>query len=177
MKKTLLLIVALTSAPFTILATQIVFPVLTSHQVEEKIHQQGIKPYLMSLGSGTEASRGEWETIIKHISTGDPAWLKLVPLIAPETDAGFAEDLGTALGQAIPKNVGDVMAVINENILPISTAQVCSMPLYNESIPELNEYFVKAVQALYKNNTVQAQKCLNQLVLTVGQSGPFREVD
>jgi len=172
MKKILLPLLVVFSLPS--LAAQIT---TTPEQLTQRIHKLGVKTVVKTLASeNTHATdQSEWEYIIGNIATGESAWLKIVPQIAPATDAGFAEDLGTALAQAIPKNVDGVMAVIDDRVLPINTMRVCSMPLYNESAAEQNDYFVKSVQALYKSNMVQAQKCLSILVTTVGQSDTFKD--
>jgi len=157
--------------------TQAMSAVVTPGQIIERIHQQGAKNVVHAMAMENAKQSGEWEYIIEQIATGNSHWLTLVPLIAPATDAGFAEDISTALAQALPKNVNGVLAIINDYVPPLATRHICAMPLYHETIPEQNAYVVHAVQALYKSNRVQAQKCLQQLVTTVGQSGPFREAD
>jgi len=153
--------------------------VMTPKIVLENIHDSGAKKYIHDLAkeNAMATSTSQWEAIVKGLSTGEAEWLQIVPLIARYTDAGFAEDLATALAQAIPANVAGVMNVLDEQIPPVSIGNVCSMPLYNETVPEQNEYVVKAIQALYKNDTPQAKECLRQLIKTVGKAGPFRRVD
>lgn len=152
---------------------------VTPTRVLGHIHQEGAKKYLYALAkeNAHATATSNWEYIIEGISSGNAEWLKIVPLMAGATDAGFAEDLATALAQAIPKNVVGVLKVLNNNVPPVSIQSVCSMPLYVETVPEQNEYFVKAVQALYKADTPQAKECLAQLIRTVGHAGPFRMVD
>lgn len=153
--------------------------VMTPKNVLENIHDSGAKKYIHDLAkeNAMATSTSQWEAIVKGLSTGEAEWLQIVPLIARYTDAGFAEDLATALAQALPKNVAGVMNVLDEQLPPVSIGNVCSMPLYNETVPEQNEYVVKAIQALYKNDTPQAKECLRQLIKTVGKAGPFRRVD
>ncbi|MBD8162865.1 hypothetical protein [Erwinia persicina] len=153
--------------------------VVTPKIVLENIHDSGAKKYLHDLAkeNARATSTSQWEAIVKGLSSGEAEWLQIVPLIARYTDAGFAEDLATALAQAIPANVAGVMNVLDEQIPPVSIGNVCSMPLYNETMAEQNEYVVKAIQALYKNDTLQAKECLRQLIKTVGKAGPFRRVD
>lgn len=153
--------------------------VMTPKIVLENIHDSGAKKYIHDLAkeNAMATSTSQWEAIVKGLSTGEAEWLQIVPLIARYTDAGFAEDLATALAQALPKNVAGVMNVLDEQIPPVSIRNVCSMPLYNETVPEQNEYVVKAIQALYKSDTSQAKRCLTQLIDTVGSTGPFRRVD
>lgn len=152
---------------------------VTPKMVLENIRESGAKKYIHDLAkeNAMATSTSQWEAIVKGLSTGEAEWLKIVPLIARYTDAGFAEDLATALALALPKNAAGVMNVLDEKIPPLSIRNVCSMPLYNETVPEQNEYVVKAIQALYKNDTSQAKRCLTQLIDTVGSTGPFRMVD
>jgi hypothetical protein len=153
--------------------------VVTPKIVLENIHDSGAKKYIHDLAkeNARATSTSQWEAIVKGLSSGEAEWLQIVPLIARYTDAGFAEDIATALAQALPKNVAGVMNVLDEQIPPVSIRNVCSMPLYNETVPEQNEYVVKAIQALYKSDTSQAKRCLTQLIDTVGSTGPFRMVD
>lgn len=153
--------------------------VVTPKIVLENIHDSGAKKYIHDLAkeNARATSTSQWEAIVKGLSSGEAEWLQIVPLIARYTDAGFAEDIATALAQALPKNVAGVMKVLDEQIPPVSIRNVCSMPLYNETVPEQNEYVVKAIQALYKSDTSQAKRCLTQLIDTVGSTGPFRMVD
>ncbi|WP_206757101.1 hypothetical protein [Erwinia persicina] len=152
---------------------------VTPNIVMKHIQHGGAKKYLHDLAkeNARATSTSQWEAIVKGLSSGEAEWLQIVPLIARYTDAGFAEDIVTALAQALPKNVAGVMNVLDEQIPPVSIRNVCSMPLYNETVPEQNEYVVKAIQALYKSDTSQAKRCLTQLIDTVGSTGPFRRVD
>jgi len=152
---------------------------LTPQNVVDHINHYGAKNYLHNLAkeNATASSTSEWESIVEGLSSGQTEWLQITPFIARYTDAGFAEDLATALAIALPKNVAGVMNVLDEKIPPVSMRNVCSMPLYNETVPEQNDYVVKAIQALYKNDTPQAKRCLTQLIDTVGKTGPFRMMD
>jgi antitoxin component of RelBE/YafQ-DinJ toxin-antitoxin module len=93
-------------------------------------------------------------------------------LLADAGAEGMNIDISQALALALVKNTDGVLAILDDRIIPISTNEVCSLPLYNMTIPEENVYVVKAIQALYKSNSVQAQKCLQELITTVGQSDP-----
>lgn len=152
---------------------------MTPGIVLDHIQHNGAKNYLIDLAkeNSRATSSSQWESIVEGLSSGQAEWLQIVPLIARYTDAGFAEDLTTALAQALPKNVAGVLNVLDEKIPPVSIRAVCSMPLYSETVAEQNEYVVKAIQALYKHGTPQAKSCLTQLIDTVGNAGPFRIVD
>ncbi|PLV61980.1 hypothetical protein NV64_07515 [Erwinia sp. B116] len=147
---------------------------MTVEAVTKQIQQQGAKQFISEM---PDAPGGKWHSIMQHIASGNASWLSLVPLLAPEVDAGFADDLATSLAEAIPANVEGVMSAIDDYHHPVSTQSVCAMPLYTRSVAEQNDYVVKAIQALYKSKSAQAMKCLNQLVSMVGQSSTFREAN
>jgi len=155
------------------------FAALTPASVLDDIQHNGAKTYIQALAreNAHAAVKSDWEYIIAGISSGNAEWLKIIPLIAAATDAGFAEDLAYRACTGYPKNVGGVMEVLNDSVPPVSVRSVCSMPLYVETFPQKNEYFVKAEQALYKLNTAKSKPCLAQLIRTVDQAGPFRMVD
>lgn len=168
--KKIILSLLLASASYSVMAER--SP--TAEEFAQQVQDYGAAKVISGI---PETDDGLWNEIFKHISNGEAAWLKLIPSISMTGAVSWNEQLGTALAQAIPKNVNGVMEVIDDSNISISTASVCSMPLYHETVPEQNEYVVKAIQALYKSNSVQAQKCLQQLIMTVGQSSQFREVD
>lgn len=55
------------------------------------------------------------QKVFDGMATGDPAWLALVPAIAPETDGEYAEGLNYALSQALVHNAAGVLALIPEH--------------------------------------------------------------
>ncbi|MFZ4832494.1 hypothetical protein [Rouxiella sp. Mn2063] len=146
------------------------FPHLTAQQFAQQIHDQGAKVVIASI---PDADGGEWNYIMEHIASGSPDWLSIVPLISTAGAEGWNEDISSALAMAIPKNAPGVMAVIDDAVVPLSTDVVCSMPLYQGSTTELNQYVVDAIRALHKTTT--GKNCLDKLVNVVGQSTEFSE--
>lgn len=153
-------------------------PIITASQLAERVRQQGADKVLRDMFyADVNANSGEWNYIVNHLINGNSDWLNVIPLLADTGAEGMNTDISRALALALVKNTDGVLAILNDRIIPISTRDVCSMPLYNKTISEENEYVVKAIQALYKSNSVQAQKCLQQLITTVGQSDPSWRVD
>ena len=151
-------------------------PIITVSQLAELIRQQGADNAISTL-SGTDGDGGEWKYVMDKISSGNSEWLNVVPLLADTGPEGMSIDISRAVALALVNNTEGVLSIINDHFIPISTRDVCSMPFNNKTRPERNAYVVKAIQALYKSNSVQAQKCLQQLITTIGQSDPSWEVD
>jgi len=114
-----------------------------------------------------------WSYIMTHIASGSPDWLNIVPIISTTGAEGWNEDISSALAMAIPKNASGVVAVIDDAVVPRSTDAVCSMPLYQGAVAELNQYVVDAIRALHK--TTGGKNCLDTPDNVVGQSTEFSE--
>jgi len=149
-------------------------PIITASQLAELVRQQGADNVISTL-SGTDGDGGEWKYVMDKISSGNSEWLNVVPLLADTGPEGMSIDISRAVALALINNTEGVLSIINDHFIPISTRDVCSMPFNNKTRPERNAYVVNAIQVLYKSNSVQAQKCLQQLIKTVGQSDPSWE--
>lgn len=153
-------------------------PIIAASQLAERVRQQGADKVLHDMFYyDINADSGEWDYIVNHLINGNSDWLNVIPLLADAGAEGMNSDISRALALALVKNTDGVLAILDDRIIPISTDEVCSLPLYNKTRPERNEYVVNAIQALYKSNSVQAQKCLQELITTVGQSDPSWVVD
>ncbi|MBS9441645.1 hypothetical protein [Photorhabdus heterorhabditis] len=176
MKKSLPIIV-LTLLTFNSFAAELKkhnpYPNLTPEQVAEKVNSMGARKFVTSTSPNTDDST--WDYILSHISSGDPEWLKIVPILSTGVDAGSAEDLTIAVATAIPKNASVVLSILNNANISISTDSVCSLPFYQGTEAELNQYVVDSIRALYKNKG--GEKCLQKLISTTGNSKSFSEGD
>lgn len=125
----------------------------------------GVKEYInYSQPNGRDS---EWDCLMNNISSGKNEWMSLVPVIAPATDAGSADDLTSAMGIALQNNPVATLRVIDERIRPVSTEEVCTLPFYSGSEAETNLYIVRTIRALYQ---AKGKKCLATLIRTIGQS-------
>lgn len=106
-------------------------PALTPASVERSIRIKGPRRTIDDL-----VRRDLWETVTNHMDTGSPAWIALVPKLAPGSDAGSAEDLGLSLAFALPRNPAAVLAAID----PVDGAilgvrRVCNRPFIEDTEP------------------------------------------
>ncbi|WP_339374648.1 hypothetical protein [Photorhabdus australis] len=79
------------------------------------------------------------------------------------------------MATALPKNANGVLSILDDSNVPISTDSVCSLPFYQGTEAELNQYVVDSIRALYKNKG--GEKCLQKLISTTGNSKSFSEGD
>ncbi|MBS9437218.1 hypothetical protein EAE91_08520 [Photorhabdus noenieputensis] len=168
-------IIALNLLAFNSFATELEknnpYPNLTPKQIIEKVNSMGARKFVTSTLPNTDDST--WDYILSHISSGDPEWLNIVPILSTGVDAGSAEDLTIAVATAIPKNAAVVMSVLNNANISISTESVCSLPFYSGTEAEINKYVVESIRALYKSK--KGENCLKILVNTIGKSKKFQE--
>ncbi|MBS9424424.1 hypothetical protein [Photorhabdus caribbeanensis] len=170
-------IIALNLLAFNFFATELEknnpYPNLTPKQIIEKVNSMGARKFVTSTLPNTDDST--WDYILSHISSGDPEWLNIVPILSTGVDAGSAEDLTIAVATAIPKNSAVVLSVLNNANISISTESVCSLPFYQGTEAKLNQYVVDSIRALYKNKS--GEKCLQKLISATGNSKSFSEGD
>ncbi|WP_052731641.1 hypothetical protein [Devosia geojensis] len=65
-----------------------------------------------------ESPGTQWDALTDRIETGEAAWLDLVPLLKPGTDAGTAEELRIVLSRALAKNAVGVLALLANGLYP-----------------------------------------------------------
>lgn len=141
---------------------------LTPQQLTRQIDTQGPKAVIATLYGQDER---QWRVVMEEIGKGDSAWLSVAARLAPGSDADSAESLATAVATAIPYNPAGVLAILDDNALPLSTSEVCGLPFYTLTEPELDHYVVAAIQALYK--VAASKACIDTLVNTLRRSDGF----
>jgi hypothetical protein len=101
------------------------------------------------------------QPIFDGIARGDPDWIRLTPVLAPGLDGGWATWLGVSLASALPRNAGDVLAVIDEGKYApmIGTSTVCGMPFFEEQQAFYTDYYHAARRALLATGE-KGRKCL-----------------
>jgi hypothetical protein len=139
---------------------------VTVNEVKNKIKELGVKGYIDY--SQPEAQYGEWECVMDNITNGLPEWLDLVPTLAPFTDAGTAEDLGLVLSVALQTNPTRVLDLIDNRSQVLNEREICSLPFYDGTREERNQYVVNIIEALYK--VTNGKYCLSHIVSVIGQS-------
>ena len=143
---------------------------ITTTQLMEQINKQGAKAVIMDLYKNDET---RWMYVLEKIGQGSNEWLHIAAQLAPSSDADSAESLATAAALAIPHNPAGVLSILQNDVLPLSPENVCSLPFYDITKPKLNQYIVDSIQALYK--VPNSKACIDTMVNTIGQSNGFVE--
>jgi hypothetical protein len=117
--------------------------------------------------------RGQWEEILNRISSGQKAWIALVPRLRAGSDAGSSEDLTISLAAALPKNPAAVLHVIGPDSDPVlGPSRVCGIPFIEQPKRQAALYERQVVMALKAvaapDLMVARQKCLGVLSASEG---------
>ncbi len=139
---------------------------VTVSEVKNKIEELGSKGYIDY--SQPDEQYGEWECVMDNITNGLPEWLDFVPILAPYTDAGTAEDLGLVLSIALQTNPTRVLDLIDNRTQVLNESEICSLPFYGGTREERNQYVVNVIEALYKARN--GKKCLSHIISVIGKS-------
>ncbi|HBW9454923.1 TPA: hypothetical protein MFS34_25430 [Klebsiella pneumoniae] len=142
----------------------------TAQQLTEQVRHKGAQAVISGLYANDEK---EWQYITGEIGKGGDDWLKVATLLAPGSDADSAETLSEAVGMAIPHNPSGVLSIITERYTPLSIGEVCGLPFYSMTEPQLNQYIVDSIRALYKVPSSKA--CIDAMVNVIGTSNGFNE--
>lgn len=141
---------------------------LTPQQLTQQITAQGPEAVIATLYAHNEH---QWRRVMEEIGKGESDWLNVASRLAPGSDADSAESLATAVATAIPHNPAGVLAILDDNAPPLNTRDVCGLPFYTLSEPQLDHYIVAAIRALYK--VAGSKACIDTLVNVIGQSDGF----
>lgn len=139
---------------------------ITVSEVRNKIKESGPKEYIDY--SQPDKPNSEWECVMDNMTNGLSEWLDLVPILAPYTDAGTAEDLGLVLSIALQTNPTRVLDLIDNRTQVLNESEICSLPFYSGTREERNQYVVNVIEALYKARN--GKKCLSHMISVIGNS-------
>lgn len=132
--------------------------------------------HLGAKAAANSMTDSQWEHFLEEVGNGKPAWIAVVPRLAPGTDAGNAESLGIGLAFALPKNPDAVLSAIDpKDGHVIGVTRVCSAPFIEGTMDDIPGYIHQATAALNSvTNPALAHikaRCLNTL-LSVGSPPP-----
>ena len=161
MKKILLIIIGLLAS-----LSAIAHP--TASNLSKEIKRQGARAVIAALYANEEK---EWQYVTTQIAKGEKGWLDIASQLAVGTDAASAETLSSAVALAIPHNSAGVINILTEKYRPLSRSQVCSLPFYQLTEEQFNQYVMDAIRTLYK--IPGGKTCLNIMIDTIGQSAAF----
>ncbi|GLR07642.1 hypothetical protein COO59_09505 [Mixta theicola] len=141
---------------------------LTPGYLTKEIKSQGARAVISELYANEEEG---WQYVTTQISKGENSWLDVASQLAPGTDAASAETLSSAVALAIPHNPAGVINILTEKYQPLSRRQVCSLPFYQLTEAQFNQYVLDAIRTLYK--IPDGKTCLAIMTDTIGQSAAF----
>jgi hypothetical protein len=90
---------------------------LTPQAIRAMLDESDARTVVEKLNAG-EPPDTAWDRLTDRIETGEAAWLDLVPLLKPGTDAGTAEELEIVLSRALANNAQGVLALLANGLYP-----------------------------------------------------------
>ncbi len=86
---------------------------ITPQELRAMIERDGARAAVRTLNEGgTEAAPNRLAIAMQGISSGDQAWLDIVPLLRQGTDGETGEGLSMSLADALPNNAAGVLRLI-----------------------------------------------------------------
>jgi hypothetical protein len=135
-----------------------------------EIEWMGVQSVIARLN---ENQGSEWQYVMEQVGNGDSRWLDVASRLAPGTSGKLSASLSSAVALAIPRNAMVVLEIMTSKYAALSEEQICSLPFNTMTEPQLNQYVVDAIRALYK--APSGKSCLDTIVNTVGQSNSFHK--
>lgn len=138
---------------------------VTPDQVRAMIAADGAREAVRKMNEGgSEAAPNRFALAMNGISTGEQAWLDIVPLIRPGVDGETGESLSMALSEALPRNAAGVLRVSGT---AEEVPSVCDPVAFQDMSAERETYRAAAVAAVeaVSDPALQAVKtaCLTTL--------------
>jgi hypothetical protein len=141
---------------------------ITPSVVEQMIERYGGRRAVDDLISRRTPDKnndfGAFDIVLDGISSGDAAWLALVPKLDTGGHAAVGESLPIAVAYALPKNATGVLRLI---ALDRRWLVACGYPMIEPTREEESHYFAAAVPAVKSVRDRKLQqvkrKCLSEL--------------
>jgi hypothetical protein len=119
---------------------------ITPQEVRAMVARDGANATVRTLNEGgTEAAPNRFAMVMRGVSSGEQAWLDIVPLIRPGTDGEAGEGLSIALGDALPRNAAGVLRILKT---PDDVASACEPLAFEEGSAERTAHVQAAIAAL-----------------------------
>ncbi|GBQ26215.1 hypothetical protein ACLRDC_06165 [Gluconacetobacter sacchari] len=115
----------------------------TPGSVAASIRADGAGPAL-----GALADNDMFDTVTDGIAAADPAWLALVPAMAPGLDADSGPAVSAALALALPLNPRLVLPLLDPGTPALDPARVCARPFMHDEVPDMKGYVRRTRAAL-----------------------------
>ena len=160
----------------TLLAASSTQGAMTAQQELTRLREGGANAYVSSLYD----DQVRYDRVLQAIGTGEPAWLKLAQGMKPAAENAVAEDLNSALAQALVQRPENVLPLLSDgkasNRWPIRV--VCSAPFPAPGKAWLVRYrkaALKAVATAEGSDLKDVQGKCRQALLAIDLSKPEDE--
>jgi hypothetical protein len=119
---------------------------ITPQEVRAMVARDGASATVLALNEGgTEADPNRFAIVMRGVSSGEQAWLDIVPLIRPGTDGEAGEGLSISLGDALPRNAAGVLRILKT---PDDVASACEPVAFEEGSAERTTHVQAAITAV-----------------------------
>jgi len=119
---------------------------ITPQEVRAMVARDGASATVVALNEGgTEEAPNRFAMVMRGVSSGDQAWLDIVPLIRPGTDGEAGEGLSISLGDALPRNAAGVLRILST---PDDVAAACEPVAFEEGSAERTTHIQAATTAV-----------------------------
>jgi hypothetical protein len=119
---------------------------ITPQEVRAMVARDGADATVRTLNEGgTEAAPNRFAMVMRGVSSGEQAWLDIVPLIRPGTDGEAGEGLSISLGDALPRNAAGVLRILKT---PDDVASACEPVAFEEGSAERTAHVQAAITAV-----------------------------
>ncbi|GBQ80373.1 hypothetical protein AA13595_0320 [Gluconacetobacter johannae DSM 13595] len=90
----------------------------------------------------------DFDTVTAGIAAADPAWMALVPQMAPGLDSDSGPQVTTALALALPQDARLVLRTLDARYPALDPQSVCARPFGHDEVPDIKGYARRARAAL-----------------------------
>ncbi|MBB2155564.1 hypothetical protein HLH33_04460 [Gluconacetobacter diazotrophicus] len=89
-----------------------------------------------------------FDTVTDGIAGADPAWVALVPAMAPGLDSDSGPAVTAALALALPQNAPLVLQAMDARYPALDPQRVCARPFMHDEVPDMKGYVRRTRAAL-----------------------------
>ncbi|WP_342627492.1 hypothetical protein AAC691_15150 [Nguyenibacter vanlangensis] len=117
---------------------------------------------------GRLADSDQFDTVTDGIAAADPAWLALVPGMAPGLDSDSGPAVAGALALALPQNARLVLQVLDARYAALDPRHVCARPFMRDAVPDVAGYVRRTRAALRRMRDRSLRAVRDQCLAALG---------
>lgn len=145
---------------------------LTLSWAKDQIKSHGAKYVVDAL-----SNQNRYEELLKHIDSGESAWVALAPELSRGTDAATAEELAISLAIGLPKNPAAVLSALDPQTEPLAPERVCGVPFIEGTVKDIPGYIRRSQSALQRVQDARLAKRKTQCLDGLNEAAKTIQVD